>query len=106
MAAYLEEIKHLRQKVRDLEEREARAEKTAQKKHAYYIVVEQKYRDICQQYGIEPMNPSGTTRKNITFDLGQGKHLTRGDVTRSDANVRLLPKKTRTTEDDEALVMV
>ena len=59
-SAQREEIRLLKQKVRELEDRDKQTEKADQKKHEHYLKIEEKYRELCQQYGIDP---SGDTNK-------------------------------------------
>lgn len=110
VTAYTEEIRHLKQKLREVEEKEQKNERTAQKKHEYYLTLEQKYRDAVQQ-NLEPVS-AGVGKRNGSMDR-KGYLSRREDVkpdlrtfhTRSD--MRLNPKsKNRQLEDDSPKVVL
>ena len=96
-------------KLREIEEREQKNEKTNQKKHEYFMVIEQKYRELCHQYGIDPVH-SGAAKRNASMDpSSKGNFTARGDGrtsplarnpnTRSDASLRS-QKKPRPIDDN------
>jgi len=76
----------LKLKLREIEEREQKNEKTNQKKHEYFMLIEQKYRELCQQCGIDPVH-SAAAKRNASMDpTMKGNTTVRGDGRTSPLN--------------------
>lgn len=52
MNLYAEEVKGLKEKIKDLQKTQQQEAKTAQKQQEYLIGLEQKYREVCEKAGI------------------------------------------------------
>lgn len=98
----------MKMKLREIEEREHKNEKTNQKKHEYFMVIEKSYRELCQQVGIDPVH-SAAAKRNASMDPAikgnntsrvesRNSPLSRNLNIRSDASLRSL-KKVRPNED-------
>lgn len=76
-SAFRDEIRLLKQKVRELEEKEKQSEKTDQKKHEHYLKIEERYRELCQKFGVDPSGdpnkPTTNLHKQSAKSLGNGK---------------------------------
>ena len=87
-------------KLREIEEREQKAEKTNQKKHEYFMIIEQKYRELCSQYGIDPVH-SAAAKRNASVDAS---HLKGGATTRGDGKGSPLARNIHNTRSNASLI--
>lgn len=74
-ASYMSEVKTLRQRVRDLEDKEKQHEKASMKKHEYYLKIEEKFREKphnANDFLTPKITKSDTSRKKDLNRTGNG----------------------------------
>lgn len=51
---YAEEVKGLKEKIRELQKQQKHDEKGSKKQQEYLVNLEQRYREICEKFGVSP----------------------------------------------------
>lgn len=80
MNFYAEEVKGLKEKIRELQKNQQHEEKTAKKQQEYLVMLEQKYREVCEKAGVSAsLNVSRAEENNRSRQLqkllGQPGHF-------------------------------